>query len=92
MNNLYKGTFNRCFLTSFSSFDQAVSEEKIFFYKLTNQKQELSMSGGHCGRDRIAVGFITRCAISVTTKVVSLNPVHGEVYSIHYVIKFVSDL
>ena len=28
-----------------------------------------------------------------TTKVVSSNPVHGEVYSIqHYVIKFVSDL
>jgi len=27
------------------------------------------------------------------TKVVSLNPAHGEVYSIHhYVIKFVSDL
>ena len=29
----------------------------------------------------------------ITTKVVSLNPVYGEVYSIqHYVIKFVSDL
>ena len=29
----------------------------------------------------------------MTTKVVSSNPVHGEVYSIqHYVIKFVSDL
>ena len=29
----------------------------------------------------------------ISTKVVSLNPVHGEVYSIlHYVIKFVSDL
>ena len=32
-------------------------------------------------------------SVSITTKVVSLNPVHGEVYSIqHYVIKFVSDL
>ena len=31
--------------------------------------------------------------VSITTKVVSSNPVHGEVYSIqHYVIKFVSDL
>jgi hypothetical protein len=30
--------------------------------------------------------------ISITTKVVSLNPSHGEVYSLHYVIKFVSDL
>ena len=29
----------------------------------------------------------------ITTKVVSSNPVHGEVYSIQlYVIKFVSDL
>ena len=29
----------------------------------------------------------------ITTKVVSSNPVHGEVYSIqYYVIKFVSDL
>ena len=32
-------------------------------------------------------------SVSITTKVVSLNPVHGEVYSIqHYVITFVSDL
>jgi hypothetical protein len=32
-------------------------------------------------------------SVPIPTKVVSLNPVHGEVYSIqHYVIKFVSDL
>jgi len=32
-------------------------------------------------------------SVPITTKVVSLNPVHGEVYSIqHYVIKFVNDL
>jgi len=31
--------------------------------------------------------------VPITTKVVSSNPAHGEVYSIqHYVIKFVSDL
>jgi hypothetical protein len=31
--------------------------------------------------------------VPITTKVVSSNPIHGEVYSIkHYVIKFVSDL
>jgi hypothetical protein len=31
-------------------------------------------------------------SVPITTKVVSLNPVHGEVYSIqHYVTKFVSD-
>ena len=32
-------------------------------------------------------------SVPITTKVVSSNPVHGEVYAIqHYVIKFVSDL
>ena len=43
------------------------------------------------GRDRMVVGFITTYAI--TTNVVSLNPFHGELYSIqHYVIKFVGDM
>jgi len=32
-------------------------------------------------------------SVPITTKFVSLNPSHGEVYSIqHYVIKFVCDL
>ena len=32
-------------------------------------------------------------SVPIATNVVSLNPAHGEVYSIqHYVIKFVSDL
>jgi len=32
-------------------------------------------------------------SVPITTKVVSLNPTHGKVYSIqHYMIKFVSDL
>jgi hypothetical protein len=32
-------------------------------------------------------------SMSITTKIVSSNPIHGEVYSIqHYMIKFVSDL
>jgi hypothetical protein len=32
-------------------------------------------------------------SVPITTKIVSLNPAHGEVYSIqHYVIKFVSEL
>ena len=32
-------------------------------------------------------------SVPITTKVVSLNPAHGEVYLIqYYVIKFVSDL
>jgi hypothetical protein len=41
------------------------------------------------------VGFTTTCTISdyLTTKVVSSNPAHSEVYSIqHYLIKFVSDM
>ena len=47
------------------------------------------------GRDRMAVGFTTICAISeyITVEVVSSNPVHCEVHWIqHYVIKLVSDL
>jgi hypothetical protein len=46
MCNLYIGsirnTFHRCFLPTFGSFDEAVSE-KIFF-KSTNQKQELPVA------------------------------------------------
>ena len=40
------------------------------------------------------VGFTTTYAkVHITTKVVSSNPVHGEVYlTQHYVIKFVGDL
>jgi hypothetical protein len=44
--------------------------------------------------DCMVVRFTTTYAISsITTKIVSSNPAHGEVYSIqYYVIKFVSDL
>ena len=36
---------------------------------------------------------LTVQSVPITTKVLSSNPVHDEVYSIHqYVIKFVSDL
>ena len=32
-------------------------------------------------------------SVPITTKVLSLNPAHGEMYSMHhYVMKFVSDL
>ena len=49
---------------------------------------------GRSDRDSMDVGFTTTCAISpITTKVVSSNLAHDEVYSIqHYVIKFVSEL
>jgi hypothetical protein len=52
------------------------------------------LAKGRRGQDHMVVGFITTYAISaITTKVVSSNPVHGEMYSIqYYKIKFVSDL
>jgi hypothetical protein len=50
-------------------------QRNIFFYKLTNQKQELPMSGGHCGLDRIAVGFtsITTIATLICVNVLELH-------------------
>jgi hypothetical protein len=48
-----------------------------------------------CRPGRMVIGFTTLTVQSVptTAKLVSSNPVHGEVYSIHhYVITFVSDL
>jgi hypothetical protein len=47
------------------------------------------------GYDCLVVGFtITYMhSVPINTKVVSSNPLHGEVYSIqHYVVKFFSDL
>ena len=50
--------------------------------------------GSRRGRDRMVVGLqLLVQSVPITAKVVSWNPVHGEVYSIqHCVIKFVSDL
>ena len=49
---------------------------------------------GCYGRDRMVVGLqLPVQLVPITTKGVSSNPIHSEVYSIqHYVIKFVSDL
>ena len=49
---------------------------------------------GGRGHDRVVVVFTSTCAtVFFTTKVVSSNPAHGEVYSIqHYMLKFVCDL
>ena len=41
MSNLYKRTFHRCFLPSFGSFGQAVSEEKIFRNRPIKNKNSL---------------------------------------------------
>ena len=50
--------------------------------------------GDCCGRDHMVDGLdLPVQSVPITTQVVSLNPVHGEVYSMqHYVIKFISDL
>ena len=50
--------------------------------------------GGCHGRDRMVLDLhLPVQSVPITTKVVSSNPFHGEVYSIqHYVIKFVNDL
>ena len=40
MSNLYRRPPILCILPNFGSFGQAVSEEKLFFQKSTNQKQE----------------------------------------------------
>ena len=48
----------------------------------------------HRGRDCMVVGLqLPVQSVPITTKALSLNPAHGEVYSIqHYAIKFVTDL
>ena len=41
----------------------------------------------------VSLVFYNVQSVPIATEAVSLNPAHGEVYSIqHYVIKFVSDL
>jgi hypothetical protein len=67
--------------------------EKIWF-TLIFYSDSYNRVWGHRGPDRMVVGFITTYTISTyITNVVSLNPVHGEMYSIqHYVIEFLSDL
>ena len=54
----------------------------------------LNYCGGRYWRDCMEVGFqLPVQSVAIATKVVSLIPAHGEVYSIpHYVIKFVIDL
>jgi len=64
----------------------------IIIYHFLTSPSVLKLStlhGGCRGRDCMVVGFTSSCAIGdYHTKVVSSNPVHGEVYSIqHYVIK-----
>ena len=46
---------------------------------------------GHHGCDRMIDLQLPVQSVPITTKIVSSNPAHGEVYSIHYAIKFVSE-
>jgi hypothetical protein len=51
--------------------------------------------GTRCHRDRIvwfAKFYVYMQSVSITTKVVSINPAYVEVYPIKHVIKFASDL
>jgi hypothetical protein len=49
------------------------------------------MIGGRHGRDCMAPLPVQ--SVTITTNIVSLNPIHGHMYLIqHYVIKFVSEL
>jgi hypothetical protein len=57
----------------------ADSEDKLSLKKVTNEVQCSNI-------------FPYGSMLSHVPKVMSLNPAHGEVYLIHYVIKFVSDL
>ena len=56
--------------------------------------RNLNMGRRGCGSERIVVGLNRPMqSVPITTKVVSSNSAHGEVYSIQlYVMKFVSDL
>ena len=63
------------------------NKNKIYINKIYTH----NTTWGHC--HRAIVLQLPMQSVSITTKVVSLNPAHGELYSIqHYVIKFVSDL
>ena len=49
------------------------------------------VSRGRRGGDGMVVGFTPMQSVPINIKVVSLNPAHGEVYSMqHFVIQFVS--
>jgi hypothetical protein len=73
--------------------DQRYFEQLNFWLKMLRTIADSYHStigiGGRRGRDRMVPVQL----VPITTKIVSSNRAHGEVYSIqHYVIKFVSDL
>ena len=73
--------------------------KRYVYVKLTfSSKLYHQYWGGRHGRVSMVVVYTTNIqlpvqSVPVTTKVVSWNPIHGEVYSMqHYVIEFVSDV
>ena len=69
---------------------------KLYIFSWLPLQKNIKNCRGCWGHDRhcVVVGFTNTCAVSAYHhRVMSSNPVHGEVYSIqHYMIKFVSDL
>ena len=58
-------------------------------YPSIEKNVTISYTRGRRGRNRVVLEF----TVSIITKIVSSNPIHGEMYSMqHYVIKFVCDL
>ena len=62
------------------------------YHQVLTTFQKLKIIQYHNTKKGVVVVVIVQ-SVLITTNVVSLYPIHGEVYSIqHYVIKFVSDL
>ena len=85
------------FLTPLCLNREAVNINVIVFSLTSLGLEPISttlVNQGRHGRDSMVVVFtIPLQSVTITTKVVSLNPAHDEVYSINlYVIKFVNDL
>ena len=75
-------------------YNTVLANDSYIFQKTTNKTPKKQKN-----KNKKRQGFWDFCdnstfqSVPITTKVVSSNPVHGEVYSIqHYVIKFLSDL
>ena len=67
MSNLYRGPLHRCFLPSFGSFGQAVSEEKIFKYRPIRNKNCLWRPCLSMDRDKMS-NFIENLPQMLPTK------------------------
>ena len=81
LNNV-KGLFNRL---------HRIVKDEVILILFLSCLFRLKKVGSRRGRIRMVVGFTS--TYGITTKVVSSNPFHDEVYSIqYYVIEFVSDL